>query len=333
MEPSKLTVGAWLTQWEETYGRPSWCDTTASTHHDSIKNHLIPALGAIPLQRLGADDIQRFIISQQKAGAKPASIVKRLSPLKSAMRQSVLLKKRADSPFDGVKQPKLMQDEIEHLTEEEQRAYISVLPDGTAARLLRLILGTGRRIGQALALRWSDIEAGRFTVRQTIATAANLEGAEDEPKTRRSIHAAKTSAEMSTIPLGAEMKALIDRQRITQAKERLICGAAWGTGKLPEGISLAKGDAFVFASSIGTPLQARNVRRVHIQAIAQANVTPVTLQGLRLSFATRWVSHDNEIKGLSEILGHADVAAKPRKYVHTDPIHKAVMTQKMGAYE
>ena len=333
VEPSKLTVSVWLTQWEETYGRPTWRDTTASTHHDSIKNHLIPAMGTIPLQRLGADDIQRFIISQQKAGAKPASIVKQLSPLKSAMRQAVLLKKRADNPFDGVKQPKLTQDEIEHLTEDEQRAYISALPDSTAARLLRFILGTGLRIGEALALRWSDIEADHFTVRQTIATAANLEGTDDEPRTKQSIHAAKTSAGMRSIPLGTEMKTLLDRQRIAQAKERLKCGAVWGTGKLPEGVSLEKGDGFAFASSIGTPLQARNVRRVHNQATAKANVTPITLHGLRHSFATRWVAHDSDIKGLSEILGHADVATTLRKYVHSDPAHKAVMMQKMGTYD
>ena len=195
VEPSKMTVAQWLTQWETTYGRPTWRDTTASTHHQSITVHLIPALGNIPLQKLGADDIQSFIVTQQKAGAKPASIIKQLSPLKGAMRQAVLLKKRPDNPFVGVKQPKLEQDEIGYLTEEEQRAYIQQLPDNTAGRLLRFILGTGLRIGEALALRWSDVEESCFTVRQTIATVSNLNAAEGEARTRQSIHKAKTRTE------------------------------------------------------------------------------------------------------------------------------------------
>lgn len=93
IEPNKMTVAQWLLHWEAIYGIPAWRDTTASTHHQSITNHLIPALGDIPMQKLAADDIQRFIISQQQTGAKPASIIKRLSPLKTAMRQAVVLQK------------------------------------------------------------------------------------------------------------------------------------------------------------------------------------------------------------------------------------------------
>ncbi len=135
--PDQMTVAAWLAHWERTYGRPAWRDTTASTHHQSIVVHLVPALGEIPMQKLCADDIQRFIVQQQAQGAKPASIIKRLSPLKSAMRQAVLLKKRLDDPFMGVKQPKLTQDEIEYLTEDAQRAYAAALPATPAGRLLR----------------------------------------------------------------------------------------------------------------------------------------------------------------------------------------------------
>ena len=92
IDPSKQTVGQWLRQWAEIYGRPTWRDTTASTHYQSIENHLLPAFGGILLQKLAAEDIQNFIIQQQKAGAEPATISKQLSPLKTALRQAVTLK-------------------------------------------------------------------------------------------------------------------------------------------------------------------------------------------------------------------------------------------------
>ena len=329
IEPSKMSMAQWLTLWETTYGRPTWRDTTASTHHQSIVKHLIPALGDIPMQKLGADDIQRFIIAQQAEGAKPASIIKRLSPLKSAMRQAVLLKKRVDNPFEGVKQPKLTQDEIEYLTEDEQRIYIASLPDTTTGRLLRFILGTGLRIGEAIALRWSDVEPKQFTVRQTIATVSNLEEAAGAPRTRQSMHDTKTFAGLRVIPLGSDMRELITKQRKAQAAERLKAGAIWGA--MPDGIELSKGDGFVFASAVGSPLQVRNVRRTHEKALDVSGVDRVTLHGLRHSFATRWVAHDNDIRGLSEILGHADVATTLRRYVHSDPTHKSDMMQRMGA--
>lgn len=318
IEPSKMTVASWLTQWEETYGRPGWRDTTAGTHHQSIINHLIPALGDIPLQKLGAQDIQRFIIHQQGTGVKPASIIKQLSPLKGAMHQAVLLKLRADNPFDGVKQPKLVQDEIEHLTEAEQCAYAASLPDTTTGRLLRFILGTGLRVGEAIGLCWSDVEDEQFTVRRTIATVSNLHAEEGEPRTRQSVQPTKTGAGLRIIPLGNDMRALLDRQHKEQAGERLKAGAQWQCGD------------YVFASAVGTPLQVRNIRRVHEKALAAAGVHRVTLHGLRHSFATRWLVHDSDIRGLSEILGHADVATTLRRYVHSDPTHKADMMQRMG---
>ncbi len=324
--PDQMTVAAWLAHWERTYGRPAWRDTTASTHHQSIVVHLVPALGEIPMQKLCADDIQRFIVQQQAQGAKPASIIKRLSPLKSAMRQAVLLKKRLDDPFMGVKQPKLTQDEIEYLTEDEQRAYAAALPDTTAGRLLRFILGTGLRIGEALALCWSDIEDTRFTVRRTIATVSNLEAAEGEPRTRQSMHPTKTGAGLRVIPLGTDMRRLLDKQHKAQAAERLKAGSLWG--HMPDGIVLPAG--LVFASAVGTPLQVRNVRRVHERVLEAAGVDCVTLHGLRHSFATRWVANDNDVRGLSEILGHADVATTLRRYVHSDPTHKTDMMQRMG---
>ena len=321
IEPSKLTVGTWLTQWEEIYGRPTWRDTTASTHHDSIKNHLIPAFGKFLLQNLSAEHIQRFIIARQKNGAKPATIVKELSPLKSAMRQAVLLKKRIDNPFTAVKQPKIVQDEISYLTKDEQVSYIAALPNTTIARLLRFILGTGLRIGEAIALRWSDVQKDSFTVRQTIATVSNLESLDNEPRTKQSIHRAKTKAGMRTIPLSKAMRNLLDQHKLLQAEEFLRFGI------------VSKDVEYVFASAANTSLLVRNVRRVHNRTLEKANVKRITLHGLRHSFATRWVSLDNDIRGLSEILGHADVATTLRRYVHSDPTHKVEMMEKMASYE
>lgn len=234
------------------------------------------------------------------------------------MRQAVLLKLRAENPFDGVKQPKLVQDEVEHLTEAEQRDYAASLPATTTGRLLRFILGTGLRVGEAIGLCWSDVKDAQFTVRRTVATVSNLHAAEGEPRTRQSIQPTKTGAGLRSIPLGNDMRALLDRQHKEQAKERIKAGPQWQSGE------------FVFASAVGTPLQVRNIRRVHDKALAAAGVHRVTLHGLRHSFATRWLVHDSDIRGLSEILGHADVATTLRRYVHSDPTHKADMMQRMG---
>lgn len=298
---------------------PTWRATTASTHYQSIENHLLPAFGGILLQKLAAEDIQNFIIQQQKAGAEPATISKQLSPLKTALRQAVTLKKISRTPFEGVRLSKQIQAEVEHLNEGEQIAYINALPDTTTGRLLRFILATGLRIGEAIGLRWEDVEAKQFTVRRTIATVSNFDRAEGETRTRQAVQPTKTGAGLRVIPLGPDMRQLLSRQRIAQAEERLKAGERW------------EDHGYCFASAVGTPLQVRNVRRVHEKVLDLSGVPRVTLHGLRHTFATRWLSLDNDIRGLSEILGHADVATTLRRYVHSDPAHKAAMMERMGA--
>ena len=205
------------------------------------------------------------------------------------------------------------------MNEGEQIAYIKALPDTTTGRLLRFILATGLRIGEAIGLRWEDVEAQQFTVRRTIATVSNFDRAEGEARTRQAVQPTKTGAGLRVIPLVPDMRQLLSRQRIAQAEERLKAGERW------------EDQGYCFASAVGTPLQVRNVRRVHEKVLDLSGVPCVTLHGLRHTFATRWLSLDNDIRGLSEILGHADVATTLRRYVHSDPAHKAAMMERMEA--
>jgi len=60
VEPSKLTVGEWLTEWLETAIKPpNKRLRTYETYQSVIERHLKPALGHIPLQQLKPTDIKR----------------------------------------------------------------------------------------------------------------------------------------------------------------------------------------------------------------------------------------------------------------------------------
>lgn len=60
VEPSKILFGEWAVKWLEEIIKPQKGDRTYETYKDVIENHLIPELGAIPLQKLGAMDIQGY---------------------------------------------------------------------------------------------------------------------------------------------------------------------------------------------------------------------------------------------------------------------------------
>ena len=60
LEPSKLTVGEYLSEWLETSIRPRRAANTVDSYSGFIKNHLKPSLGEIPLQKLNPMHVERM---------------------------------------------------------------------------------------------------------------------------------------------------------------------------------------------------------------------------------------------------------------------------------
>ena len=135
-----------------------------------IYQHIIPALGRIPLDKLTARDIQQFYTNLKKSGrlsrtelyGAGLSDSKRLSgastpPLRAALDKAAEEKLIFRNPADSCKPPSARPREMQVLTPEEiQRLLIQAKEDG-CYELLLLELATGLRRGEILALRWSDL--------------------------------------------------------------------------------------------------------------------------------------------------------------------------------
>ena len=127
------------------------------------------------------------------------------------------------------------------MTVEEARRLIETIRGDRLEALWVCALTVGLRRGELLGLRWSDVDlaAGTLTVRQTLLRAGGqLHFA--EPKTERS---------RRTVPVPEQTMALIRAHRRRQAAERLQAGERWQDFGL------------IFASTIGTPMEPRNVDR------------------------------------------------------------------------
>lgn len=66
VEPGKLTVEEWLTEWLEVYAKPGIRNTTYESYEIMVRVHLIPALGKFTLKSLTVPQIQRLYIQKQK---------------------------------------------------------------------------------------------------------------------------------------------------------------------------------------------------------------------------------------------------------------------------
>lgn len=163
--------------------------------------------------------------------------------------------------------------------------------------LVVLSATTGLRQGEALALRWEDVhlEAGVLSVRHTL-----------DPRTRR-IAPTKTERSRRTIHLPAVALAGLREQRRRQLEDRLRAGRRW------------QDDRFVFASRLGTALDARNVIRRYHAMRQHLGLPDVPWHHLRHFAATALLETGEDLFVVSRILGHTSVATTASFYGHVQP--------------
>ncbi|MBF8193042.1 site-specific integrase [Nonomuraea sp. K274] len=150
--------------------------------------------------------------------------------------------------------------------------------------LYRLIALRGLRRGEAVGLRWKDVDlnAGTAGVHWQI-TQLGWEPVQGRPK---------TDASDRTIALDEDTVTALRGHRKRQAAERLAAGEAWTNS------------GFVFTDEIGRPLHPQQVSDHFYQLAFQVGLPPVRLHDLRHGAASLMLAAGVDLKVVQETLGH-----------------------------
>ena len=178
---------------------------------------------------------------------------------------------------------------IEAYTDKEQTALRSVLSgrqrNGYAA--IALMIETGLRVGEALALRWQDVQLTRkrIYVRNTVVRLANR---------KRSFvqDSVKSESSRRTVPLTPEAIRLLER-----LYER-------------------RKNKWVFTNDDGERLSYEALRYQSRIACQEAGIEYRGEHVFRHTFATNCYHKGIDVKILSRLLGHADVNITYNLYIH-----------------
>jgi integrase len=165
--------------------------------------------------------------------------------------------------------------------------------------LFSVALAVGLRQGEALGLRWVDIDMAAGVLRvnhqlQRVDGRLTLV----EPKTDRS---------RRTLVIPASIiERLHDHER-RQVAERLWAGSNWSES------------GFVFTNLSGGPLQARHVIREFHKSLKAAALPRIRFHDLRHSCATLLLVQGVAPRVVMEILGHSEIAMTMDTYTHVVP--------------
>ncbi|KQP55882.1 site-specific integrase [Agreia sp. Leaf283] len=279
---------AWLGEWTQTYlPLSNRAESTKIMHEGYARTWIIPTIGNVQLGNLNANDVNKMLLAMKAAGKADSTRRNAYTTLRKALDDAVTNCLLAANPAHRIRQPGVTRPEARFLTTAEVRRLLDVSESFRYDVVLRVILGTGLRRGEALALRWTDIDLENGT--------AKLHGSLTRRGRALVVSGVKTKSSRRTIALSPSMVALLNRQVATQARERLRAANLWHD----------KG--FVFTTATGGPVEPQNVLRTVREAAERAGLTGVTVHTLRHTYATAALMNGVAIKVVSQNLGHASI--------------------------
>lgn len=303
----RQTVGQYLTDWLSTSVKPpAKAHNTYRAYEKLVRLYLMPHLGRLPLQKLAPQHVQAMLtaMQQENGGTRVTSVsattaISTRKVLRRALNQAVkwgLLARNAAALTDP---PTSQVQEVHPFTPDEARAFIAAVKGHRQEALYTVALAVGLRQGEALGLRWDDIDmTGRqLHVRKQVQRIDSKLQLVDvkTPKSRR------------TIPLPATTIAALKTHRNRQREERLMAGQHWQEHGL------------VFPTMRGTPQDGNNVRVLFQRLVKQAGLPRQRFHDLRHACASLLLAQNVHPRVVMEILGHSNIAITMNTYSHVLP--------------
>ena len=250
----------------------------------------------IRIDELEVSDIQRYINELADAGYSLSTIKKQYHLIGAYISYANLVGDIQRPLHKGVKLPsettvKKHKREIVAYTREEQKRLKNVLMrgDSPAYNVVLVMLETGMRIGEVLALGWDDINWTRKSIRigKTVVNIAN---------TRRSFvqNSAKSYTSNRTIPMSTDCYELLKFLKSTDEVD----------------------SDFVFHDENGDRITYEAVRWWIGKACEEAGIPYYGMHVFRHTFATNCYENGCDVKILSKLLGHSDVTITYNIYIH-----------------
>lgn len=304
-----LTVGAYLETWLTDTLPGTVRPSTEASYADLTRRHIVPVIGQHALDKLTPAHVRAFLTQkshEDSARGRP------LSSRTCQLLHATLRRALEDAVRDElvprnvaklVRGPRVVRAEVRPLTVDEARALLVAAGNDRLGSLWVLMLTTGLRRGEALALQWKDVDLdNRYLRVRGSLQRQNGKLLIVEPKTERSKRA---------LPIPDMVVVALRERRKSQLQERLAA-PTWTETDL------------IFTTSIGTAIEPRNVHRSFLAFCAEAGVRQLRIHDLRHSAASFLLLQGVDMRVVMGTLGHTRQATTSDLYTHLlEPLQRA----------
>lgn len=298
----KQPLNEYLYEWLNLYAKLKVKETTFKNYKRAIDSRINPFLGSVKIDELTLAHGQKFIQYLVDEGLKPSYIEYVFTVLKSSLEKAVEWELIIKNPILKVELPRPRRrnyitwslEEVDHFLKFAKNYNISYYT------LFLVLIYTGMRRGEVLALRWSDIKLDNHE----ISIIQNL--IYDEEGFRFSD--LKTQSSKRVIKIDDFVVKELKAHKAKQNEMKLFMGNAYN-----HDLDL------VFCREDGQPLYPRTVAQNFTNIIKKAKVPQIRIHDLRHTHATLLMELGENPKVVAERLGHSNIATTLRTYSHVTP--------------
>ena len=304
-----MKIKEWLPVWLENYVKPTAKEKTYTRYSEVVTQHLIPRIGELGMSEVTPLMLQQMVTelsahgNLRTGGGLSANTVNAIvTVIQAALQVAYRLGYLPEYTADKVKRPKAAEKQIECFTVEEQKKIEAAALADRRPKMFGIVLClyTGLRIGELLALAWSDIDFAKGE----ISVNKSCHDSKKDGRYCRLTEAPKTPTSRRIVPIPKQLLPLLREQK--------------------------KKSSSVFVIGEDKVQTVRSYQYSFSLLLRRVGIPHRGFHALRHTFATRALECGMDVKTLSEILGHKNPTVTLNRYVHSLMPHKHEMMNRLG---
>lgn len=276
---TRLSVKAYLEKWLPEKAR-TLEPRTIKDYTYNITKYIVPRIGGTKLGKLTPLAVQSMMSDiDDKAGTRTANYCRTI--LNGALGQAVKWQLISSNVVEATEPLKETKREMTIWTTEEAVRFLDVILSHRLYGLFYLVMSSGLRHGEVLAVTWNDLKGNVLFVKKS-----------------------KSKNGVRKVALSPDVLIELEQHRRRQAAEAAVLGAAW------------PGKNLMFTSTVGTKLGQRSVTRTWHNLQNKAKVPQARMHGLRHLHISLLVKQGVDPRTIAERVGHARASFTLDVYTH-----------------
>lgn len=297
---SRITLRAFLRKWLESCSQQGLAPNTLRGYTVNMENHVIPYFGDCLLIQLKPTDLEMLYSKLKQQGLSNTSIRYVHNNLHKAFDYGIRLQMLPRNPTDMVIPPRVDRFEASTLSPAQVVTLLDACKNAEVFWPILLAVTLGLRRGEALGLRWEDVDLDARRITITHSALCNS-------KDGFTISETKTPSGRRPLMLPDYVAEMLKHRLDILADRREQFGEGYNEMNL------------VCFRELGGPLTTNALQHQFNKVLLKAGLPKVRFHDLRHTNATLLLRNGISPKIVSSMLGHSGIQVTMDRYSHVAP--------------